>query len=136
MAISKHRGLREHSHGKDLFFDFFYSLSFPLLSSQLFKHIMQKLGKNKLASLRGEEERVTKESVKKGSSWKRKKSAWLTPTWILFSKNVKQKRTLYGYYNEERTLWEFFTYSAGWHEVHSMGFFNKAAKRKRDHFLV
>lgn len=73
MAISKHRGLREHSHGKDLFFDFFfYSLSFPLLSSQLFKHIMQKLGQNKLASLRGEEER-SDESVKKGSSWKRKR---------------------------------------------------------------
>lgn len=72
MAISKHRGLREHSHGKDLFFDFFFYSLFPLSSSQLFKHIMQKLGKNTTGKS-PRRRRTSDESVKKGSSWKRKR---------------------------------------------------------------
>lgn len=67
MAKSKHRGLREHSHGKDLFFYFFFTLSLSIIIISAFQTHNAKTGQKQTTGKSPRRRRTSDESAKKGS---------------------------------------------------------------------
>lgn len=67
-----------------------------------------------------------------------KEFARLTPTWILFFEKRETKANLVRDITMRKGRYGSFLHIllAGMSYNNSMGFFNKAAKRKRHHFLV